>query len=94
MRCFIFKLIEINLLKIIYILLHSKPKRNVVSHIFNGKVFSGNIIYQLCDLSDSKLKKMVNTKKGLLKEFNVNILLIVLYIYMYMYICLYIFLFF
>jgi len=48
----------------------NKPKRNVVSHIFNGKVFSGNIIYQLCDLSDSKLKKMVNTKKGLLKEFN------------------------
>ncbi|OUM63291.1 hypothetical protein PIROE2DRAFT_10189, partial [Piromyces sp. E2] len=48
----------------------NKPKRNVISHIFNGKVFSGNIIYQLCDLSDPKLKKMVNTKKGLLKEFN------------------------
>jgi len=48
----------------------NKPKRNVVSHIFNGKVFSGNIIYQLCDLSDPKLKKLVNTKKGLIKEFN------------------------
>jgi len=48
----------------------NKPKRNVVSHIFNGKVFSGNIIYQLCDLSDPKLKKIVNTKKGLIKVFN------------------------
>jgi len=48
----------------------NKPKRNLESHIFNGKVFSGNIIYQLCDLTDVKLKKMVNTKKGLLKQFN------------------------
>jgi len=63
------------------IIIFSKPKRNVVSHIFNGKVFSGNIIYQLCDLSDPKLKKIVNTKKGLIKVFNVSILFYIIILF-------------